>query len=248
MKITAFNGSPWGQQGHTHIITQNFLAGASGEGAKAQIIQLIEKKIKPCKNCGACFYKTPGKCAIKDDMETLIKKFMASDVVLFASPVYLENVTSLMKTFIERLMPILEPHYEMDENGEYRHRKRFEIYPEIMVISSCAMPEQGNFQVLELFFRRLARALHTKLVGEIYRSYAGLLLLCREVVQFRPLVKQYTNLLHLAGSQFAQTGRISPEMQVKLHQPLIDPDQYIEYANSMWDKILPKQKTLQITR
>ena len=156
MKVTIFNGSPLGQSGHTHIIAQEFSAGAAKAGAKIRNVFLAEKKIDPCDECGACLYKTPGRCVLKDDMSVLISKFMASDVVIFATPVYIDNITALMKIFIDRLHPIIEPHYEKDPSGEYRRRRRFKRYPNMMVISSCAMPEQSHFQVLQLFFRRMA--------------------------------------------------------------------------------------------
>ena len=244
MKITAFNASPWGQDGHTNIITRQFLNGALIEGAKVNSINLIQNKILPCDKCGACFYKTPGKCIIKDDMNRLISKFMASDVALFAAPLYIDNVAALMKLFIDRLTPILEPHYEKDPSGQFRRAKRFKKYPEFFAISSCEMPDQSSFQVLRIFFRRMARSLHTSLVGEIYRSCAGLLLISRNDLKFRPAVNQYLNLLYQTGREFAKTKKISQSTAEKLEQSIVDADEYVEYANKTWDHILPKHKLI----
>lgn len=177
MKITVFNGSPWGEKGHTHIMAEEFGQGIVQAGAKFQNFFLIGRKIQPCIECGTCFFETPGKCKLKDDMSELISSFLDSDIVVFATPVFIDNVTALMKTFIDRLMPVLEPYYEKDSNGEYRRRGRYKKYPKFAVISSCAMPEQSNFDVLRLFFRRMARTMHTEVVGEIYLSAAGLMLL-----------------------------------------------------------------------
>jgi multimeric flavodoxin WrbA len=242
MKITAFNSSPWAHEGHTQIIVDEFLLGAANAGAKNQSVQLVEKQIKPCTRCGACFYKTPGRCSVRDDMAGLIEKFMASDIVVLATPVYIDNVTSLMKLFIDRLTPVLEPHFEKDKNGEYRRRGRFGKYPKFVVISTCAMPEMSHFQVVQLFFERMARTIHTEVVGEIYRDSAGLLLLCTEQVSFRPVVDEYRKLLRSAGTQLVQTGYIPNEISRKLYEPMIDAEEYIEYANKTWDRILPKQK------
>ncbi|HUW19164.1 MAG TPA: flavodoxin family protein [Sedimentisphaerales bacterium] len=240
MKITAFNGSPWGQEGHTHLMTRGFLAGAAHAGAGTQTLQLAQKKIEPCHRCGVCFYKTPGKCALKDDMAGLIREFRASDVVVFATPVYIDNVTALMKAFIDRLNPLLEPHYDKDSSGEYRRRSRFENYPRFVIISSCALPEQTNFQVLRIFFRRMARTFHAEVAGEIYRAAAGLLLLSKQDVRFQPVVKEYITLLHAAGEEFVKTGRISEQTSGKLETPIVDPDEYAEDANKIWDHLLPK--------
>ncbi|MHC4617276.1 MAG: flavodoxin family protein [Planctomycetota bacterium] len=240
MKITAFNGSPWGEEGHTHAMTREFLAGAARAGAAVHTVQLAQKQIEPCHRCGVCFYKTPGKCALKDDMAALIRKFRASDVVVFATPVYIDNVTTLMKGFIDRLNPLLEPHYEKDSSGEYRRRNRFENYPRFVIISSCALPGQTNFQVLRVFFRRMARTFHAEVAGEIYRAAAGLLLLSKQDVRFQPVVKEYTTLLRAAGEEFVKTGQISVQTSAKLERPVIDPDEYAEHANKIWDRMLPK--------
>lgn len=240
MKITAFNGSPWGQQSHTHVMTSEFLAGAAQAGAKVQNILLVKERIIACDKCGTCFYKTPGECRLKDDMKGLLGKFMASDIVVFVTPVYMDNVTPLMKIFIDRLLPLLEPHYEKDLQGQYRRGKRFKKYPVFVVISSSALPQQTNFQVLKLFFRRLARTMHTELAAEIYRDVAGVILLNANEIQFGPSVNKYLQLLRDTGKEFVNTGMIGPETAEELRKPIVDFEDYVEYANKKWDQMLAK--------
>jgi multimeric flavodoxin WrbA len=224
-------------------MAEEFEKGAVQAGAKCQNVLLVTKKIQPCNECGTCMFKTPGVCRLKDDMSELINRFMDSDIVVFATPVFIDNVTALMKTFIDRLLPILEPHYEKDSNGEYRRRKRYKKYPKFVVISSCAMPEQSNFQVLRLYFRRMARTMHTEVIGEIYRSAAGLLLLSTRELRFKPMVDKYKELLRIAGKELAETGKIGADITERLEQPLIDSDEYVKYANNMWDQLLAERRT-----
>ena len=221
-----------------------FLLGAVQQGAKAQTIQLVTKKIQPCSNCGMCFYKTPGRCVLKDDMAQLIESFMASDIVIFATPLYIDNVSALMKTFIDRLMPILEPHYEKDTDGRYRRCRRFKKYPKFVVIASCAMPEQTNFEPLRLFFQRMARTMYTEIVGEIYLGAAGILRLSREDLRLRPAVSEYKKLLQAAGKELVLAGNIGPQTEAKLAEPIIDADLYAQYANKLWDIMLTKHSAL----
>jgi multimeric flavodoxin WrbA len=223
-------------------MAEQLLAGTAMAGARTEIVELIAMQIKPCLRCGVCFYKTPGKCELKDDMAGLIKKFIASDIVVFATPVYMDNVTHLMKLFIDRLLPVVEPHYEKDSAGEYRRRKRYQKYPKFVVISSCAMPDQSNFQVLRLFFRRLARTMYSDVVGEIYRTGAGVLLLSKQELRFQPAVKAYFKLLRAAGEELVRTGRISEKSSREQEEPIIDAADFVGYANTMWDQILPKHK------
>lgn len=238
MKILVFNGSTWGRRGNTNLMCQDFCAGAFEAGAKVQTIHLSEKKIEVCLGCEACFFQTPGRCKIKDDMPALIDKFTSSDVAIFTTPVYMDNVTGLTKMFIDRLLPILDPHYEKDKFGECRRCPRYDRYPKLFVIASCAMPEASHFEVLRVYFRRLARTFHTELIGEIYLPAAGLMYLGTQEPEYSDLVKQHRDMLGEAGKQLCQSGKVSEDLLDKLNKPMVDVEDYIQYANRIWDKLL----------
>ncbi|MCQ1534212.1 flavodoxin family protein [Methanosarcina sp. KYL-1] len=236
MKITAFSGSHKGREGNTMLMVEEFLKGAEEAGAETENIILTEKNIRSCKGKFECWLKTPGKCTIRDDMDDLLPRFMASDIVVFAFPVYLENVPAVMKTFLERLIPVLLPHFEEFEKGEYRHAKRFEKYPKIVVISNSGLPGQANFQVISLFFRRLARHFHTEVIAEIYRG-EGEILGVKNLLA-KPLVSKYKKLLRSAGGSVVENLEISEELREKLEKPIIPPSIYIKYGNEEFDRIL----------
>ena len=115
MKITVFNGSPRGKRGNTFIMADEFLRGAEAAGAQVEQVLLVQKKISHCTGCFRCWVKTPGKCVIEDDMTVLLEKIMATDVIVFATPLYVDNVTGLMKNFMDRILPLGEPYLVKDE-------------------------------------------------------------------------------------------------------------------------------------
>ena len=117
MKIVIFYGSIHKKRGNTYVIIDEFVKGARDAGAEVDVVFLAEKKIKNCAACLTCWTKTPGRCVIKDDMSELLDMFMASDIVVMATPVYVHNVTGIMKTFIDRIIPITDPHLVKMENG-----------------------------------------------------------------------------------------------------------------------------------
>ena len=233
MKITAFNGSPKGKRSNTNVMVETFLAGAEETGAEVENIQLAEKKIEHCIGCFTCWVKTPGKCYHDDDQAELIEKFLESDIVVYATPLYVDNVTGIMKDFMDRIIPILDPHFITDDEGETRHPLRFGKTPKMVVISNCGFPDQSQFQVLRLLFRRVAKNFHSEVIAEIYRDGGGLLQV--KVPEAAPIIEGYKKLLRKAGSEVATTMKLSDETIAQLEQTLIPRDMSLAHANNAWD-------------
>jgi multimeric flavodoxin WrbA len=102
MKILAIMGSP------------------KGKGSGYKVVRLVEKRMKElgdadfrylflkdanlqmCKGCFACVTRGESKCPLKDDREAIRQQIMASDGIILSSPGYVQNVSWLMKNFIDR--------------------------------------------------------------------------------------------------------------------------------------------------
>jgi multimeric flavodoxin WrbA len=238
MKITVFNGSPRAEKGNTYSISNEFSEGAKSAGAEVENIFLVNKQIKYCKGCFGCWIKTPGKCVIDDDMAELLVKFVSSDVVIFATPLYVDNVSGIMKCFMDRLIPLIDPHFEIDEKGECRHPMNRGKAPKIAVISNCGFPQQSHFQVLQLLFGRIARNMHSEIIAEIYRSSGEII--GHPPLLLRPLVWQYNKLLQKAGREVVNDLKLSEETRKELEKPLVSAELYMKGANKYWDNELEK--------
>ncbi len=235
MKITAFNGSPRGKRGNTYIMTEAFLKGAEEAGAQVEQVLLSEKKINHCMGCFRCWVKTPGKCYIDDDMKPLLEKLRATDIIVFATPLYVDNVTGLMKNFMDRIIPLGDPHIVKDEKGESRHPIRHGETSKIVVISNCGFPEQSHFQVLQLLFKRIARNMHTEVIAEIYRGEGELLK--QSNPQLEPILDKYKNVLRKAGREIVELSRLSDDTMAALAKPLVPYNEYASVANEFFDKV-----------
>jgi multimeric flavodoxin WrbA len=219
MIITAFNGSHQKINGNTWTMVEAFLQGAAQKGGTTRQIRLAEKRLEYCRACKICWFKTPGVCSLPDDGRELLNAYSQSDVVLFASPLYTDNVTGLMKTFFDRLIAIGDPRWETDADGESVHRARFAKPQKLVVLMNAGYPEQTNFEHMRTLFRRMARNLHLAMAGEIYRGAGGLL--TKHEPSMAPFIESYLNLLREAGRELVENGAVSFELQTRLEGPLL---------------------------
>lgn len=149
-----------------------------------------------------------------------------------------------MKNFIDRLLPLGDPHFERDPGGEVRHVSGPKKDPAFVMMSNCGFPEQSHFQVLRLLAKRMARNFKTEVVGEIYRGAGSLL----EDEGMRPFVDAYRGLLGRAGAEVATQGRLSPETTRLLEEPLIPAPDYVDLfvanANACMDRMIAENRTV----
>jgi multimeric flavodoxin WrbA len=103
MKITAIVGSPNDAKSNTAALITDFFDNLKeiNPAIETELISLGKMNITPCLGCWACM-KT-GKCVLKDDIAAIQEKLFASDLVIFASPVYVHQISGQMKTFIDRM-------------------------------------------------------------------------------------------------------------------------------------------------
>lgn len=87
--------------GNSDLLCDQFTLGANGAGNHAEKIFLRDKKINYCAGCGACQTKS-GHCVQADDMEDVLAKMVAADVIVMATPVYFYTMDAQMKTLIDR--------------------------------------------------------------------------------------------------------------------------------------------------
>ena len=108
MKILAIIGSGR-KSGNTSSIASILLRRISelaiAEEKKLQVekLFLVDYELKHCIGCRACMDRGEEKCPQKDDLTKIKAKIDEADAVIFGSPVYIDNVSSMMKALIDRL-------------------------------------------------------------------------------------------------------------------------------------------------
>jgi multimeric flavodoxin WrbA/putative sterol carrier protein len=230
MKIIAFNGSPRGAKGNTEVILQAFLEGVHDAGEEVEVIYLKDKTIKHCIGCFTCWIKTPGVCVHKDDMPELLDKIKDTDVIIGALPLYIYTVPGLFKDFMDRMIPLIQPHIEK-RGDRFTHPSRYGNQLQMVLISNAGFPETHNFDALKQTFRLLTDGPDSELVGMICCAGGPLL----TIPAMKDEVQWYLDAAKKAGFEVVSEGRITPETQAILDRPLpSDPVAFADMANAYW--------------
>lgn len=220
MKFIMFNGSPAGKNSATNKIGEAFLAGAGRAGAETENVFLAEKKIAYCQGCFSCWFKTPGKCVMQDDMAELIEKYMAADVVCFGTPVFTWDMTANLKTFVDRLAPLKSP-LMIQKNNNFDLADAKAKTQKFVVISNCGFPGDHNFATLKVVMAACNPVL------EIYRNCGKLLKSSDSAVQ--ETVKAYLKVVEQAGYELAAAGEVSADTRKDLDMELMSVQEYVKY-------------------
>jgi len=109
MKIIAIHGSPHTTRSTTRKLAGLVLEGAAEAGAETEMIDLCDLRVTPCTACDACSLN--GVCVNDDNVPSIIERMNEADGIVFASPVYIDNVSGQMKIFFDRLADAI--HYQL---------------------------------------------------------------------------------------------------------------------------------------
>jgi multimeric flavodoxin WrbA/putative sterol carrier protein len=234
MKVMALNSSPrGGGQSKTEIMLKSLVEGLVEAGAEVEVVDLRKKKVNNCSGCFSCWTKTPGTCIHQDDMtQELFPKWLESDLVIYASPLYHFTVNAEMKSFIERTLPILEPFF-MQQDGRTYHPLR-QKHPKVVVLSVAGFPDEAVFDQLSSWVNVIYGGYHPDgkaLVAEIYRPMAEAL----TIPYFKEMAAGILDATRQAGREIGATMNISEETMALVRQPMIEnPGDFLEFGNLMW--------------
>ncbi len=244
-KVLAVTGSPRSSGvSKTDMVTEAFLRGCSEAGASVEVIKLREKEINHCTGCYTCWTKTPGKCVFNDDAAPILEKEFKADLVVFGFPLYHYGINSLMKKYIERNLPILQPYLIEGGNGRTKHplREGFKKPRYAVIISVCGFPEVIHFSAASANFHKMAQSPGDGLtiVAELYRPASESL----TVPFFREETERVLRLYREAGRSAVEKGNIDREIIEGIARVEIDKEKFKNEANMVWDLCIKEEKTL----
>lgn len=159
MKITILNGEMNLEESDFSVYIEKLSEGLRQQNS-VTVFPLHKMNLHYCTGCWSCWWKTPGKCATKDDAEEIFKSVVNSDFLIFASPLMAGFTSSALKKITDRFVALLHPYIKM-KNGECHHLKRYEKYPDFgLVLKKEADTDDEDIAIVNDIYDRLSINFH----------------------------------------------------------------------------------------
>jgi multimeric flavodoxin WrbA len=234
MKVIAINGSPKMGEGNTALLLNPFIEGMTETGAEVELFYTKKLNINPCQGEFNCWFKTPGKCFQKDDMEMLLPKLAEADVWVFATPVYVGGMSGPMKNLIDRIIPLMEPFYEL-RDGHCGHPMREGAKNgKIVLVSNCGFWEMDTFAPLLAHIKVICTTFNREFAGALLRPHGTAIR--RQIID--GTIDDIFDAAKEAGRQLVVDGRMSPETVKVVSRELLSLEQHVQGSNQVFHKIL----------
>jgi len=235
MKVIAINSSPNMDKGNTAAILNPFLDGMRESGAELELYYTKKLKIKPCQGEFNCWLKTPGKCFQKDDMEWLRPKLAEADVLVLATPLYVDGMTGPMKNMIDRRIPVALPFFEL-QDGHIRHPRRGQSrVSKTVLVSNCGFWEKDNFGALVVHIKAICKNMYSEFAGALLRPHGPAL---KPMLNIGGLVEDVIEAAREAGRQLVRDGSMSEETLNTVSRDLMPMEDYLKIANQSFQQRL----------
>jgi multimeric flavodoxin WrbA len=237
MRLLILQGSFRQDKGITGMIVDKFVTGMKKANPSIDIFMehLAGKNIRNCRGCLNCWVKTPGLCCIKDDMKEIIEEYISADVIIVATPVYIDSMSSYTKKVWERFLPVMEPYFECSATG-VKHRMRSIKPKSLFLISTCAMPELKHFDPLIQTFQKISHNFEIEFLGQMLRPESHSL---TYIKKYEDKIKDVLDGIEKCGEEFIQNFSISEQALSKAQQSIMEsPQDFVRINNKMWDGII----------
>ena len=237
MKVVVINGSPKCDKGNTALILTPFIDGMKNAGAKVHVFYPAKMNIKPCMGEYNCWFKTPGKCFQDDDMQEFLPELMGTEILVLATPLYVDGMSGILTNMLDRLVPFADPIIEF-RDGHCRHPGRANVKNgKLVLVSNCGFWELDNFDALVEHIRAIGRNINMEYAGALLRPHGPAL---------KGMMDQGMDMSNIfeaakdAGRQLVKDGKFSPDTLKTDGRDLLSKEQYVTIVNKFINNALPK--------
>lgn len=163
MKVQITNGNPDPYNREFENALDRLENALAGQGHTVTRLNLREMDLRGCNGCFGCWVKTPGECVQRDDGPRLRQTIIQSDFHLLASPLRMGFPSALLKTALDKSIPLIHPYFVVD-HGEAHHRPRYAHYPRLgLLLQPEAGTDNRDLLIVADIFSRAALNMKSKL-------------------------------------------------------------------------------------
>ena len=173
MKTLILDGSPSNDAMGERAASQ-LQASLVSRGWSSEIITLREKKIGNCAGDFFCWMRNPGLCNVDDDNRDIAEKIIASDLVIYLTPITFGGYSSTLKRMVDHQIQNISPFFTTI-NGEIHHQKRYASYPHVLTIGWLDKPDVNSESIFRHLAYRNSLNMYSKVnvCGVLYENQTG---------------------------------------------------------------------------
>lgn len=228
MKIIAINASFRGSKGYTQFLINKLFEGSKEKGAECETIVLSEYNIKRCTGCFSCQSKARLYTCIydgQDDTKLIYDKMRAADIIVFATPVYVFNMSSLLKNLFDRYPSTSDcSSINISKKGLFFHDidKKLCSKPFVTLICQDNL-ENETYKNIISFFKTYSKFMDAKYLGNFVRKSSFLAKQGKDT----SVLDKYPELISIyqafaeAGKELVTIGKIKSKTQMTANKELI---------------------------
>jgi multimeric flavodoxin WrbA len=242
MNILALNASYRGEQGQTQHLINRLFEGAREAGAECESLTLVKLKINHCLGCNQCQrnarrlepapagqeprYEVTCVYHDKDDVSQIFAKMKQADLLIYATPIYVFQMSTLLKAVFERFYgACYSAEFRVTKSGLMFHNVDPALMSKPFVsLVVCDNLENDTPANVRSYFKTFAGFMEAEQVGDLVRNAGALSGHGRDPAAEKRLPKltEVYAAYHQAGRDLATQGEISPATQRKANQEIVN--------------------------
>lgn len=156
MRIVVLEGSPH-KKGSSNLLAEQFIRGAEEAGHFITVLDAAHMDMHPCLGCEHCGMN--GECVHKDDNHVIRDALLASDMVVFVTPIYYFGMSAQLKMVIDRF-------YSYTTRLSGKHLKA-------VLITAAWDSDKDVMPYIEEHYKKLCRYMHFENVGTVLGTGCG---------------------------------------------------------------------------
>jgi len=156
MKAILLDGSLEANDSTGGRIRAALTAQLQAQGWDVEHVVLREKRIGNCAGDFFCWIRSPGVCNVNDDNRAIAAAIIASDLLVYLTPVTFGGYSSSLKSMVDHQIQNISPFFATVGGGTH-HQKRYAKHTDLLAVGWMDAPDVQSETVFRHLVQRNAR-------------------------------------------------------------------------------------------